>query len=150
MRRPLIAAGIGVTEIAAMLSGRMDPKLKLLAECRVAAMVGCEFCLDIGAALAQHTDLTERQLLELNSFETSDAFNDDERLVLRFATVLSEVPIGDTADLREQLVARFGKAAVTELAACIAHEHERTRLYLALGIRPGRFAPDGACRIPRA
>lgn len=113
-------------------------------------MVGCEFCLDIGAALAQQSSLSERQLLELNQFETSDAFDDDERLVLRFATALSEVPVLEPWEMRDALITRHGKTAVLELAAAIAHEHERTRLYLALGIRPGRFAPDGACPIPVA
>lgn len=149
-RRPLLAIGIGAGEIAESLSNRMEHRLKLLAQCRVASIVGCEFCLDIGAALAQHSEITERHLLELDDFETSDAFNDDERLVLRFATALSERPVPDLTDLRDDLAVRFGKAALVELAAAIAHEHERTRFYLALGIRPGRFAPDGACRIPPA
>ncbi len=150
VRRPLLAIGIGAGEIAESLSNRMEHRLKFLAQCRVAPIVGCDFCLDFGAALAQHSEITERHLLELDDFETSDAFNDDERLVLRFATALSERPVPDLSDLRHDLTVRFGKAALLELAAAIAHEHERTRLYLALGIRPGRFAPDGACRIPPA
>jgi AhpD family alkylhydroperoxidase len=150
VRRPLLAFGIVSSEIAEAFSGRLDERLKLLAQCRVASIVGCDFCLDIQAALAQGSGLTDRQLLELAAFETSDAFTEDERLVLRFATVLSELPVGDTAALRESLVSRFGKAAVVELAAAIAHEHARTRLNLGLGVRPGRFAPDGACRIPLA
>ena len=52
--------------------------------------------------------------------------------------------------LRDALVSRLGKAAYLEVAAAIAHEHERTRLYLALGIRPAKFAAAQACRIPPA
>jgi 4-carboxymuconolactone decarboxylase len=86
----------------------------------------------------------------LHNFETSDAFNEDERLVLRLATALTLLPVQVDPELREQLIERFGKTALVELAAAIAHEHERTRLYLALGIRPAKFAADGTCRVPLA
>lgn len=147
VRCPLIAVGVGAAEAAETFSNRVDYRLKLLAQQRVAAMVGCHFCLDIGAALAQETGLTERQVLELNDFEESDAFDETEKLVLRFATVLTQLPIRVPDGLREELVRRLGKAGTLELAAAIAHEHERTVLYLALGIRPARFAPDGACQV---
>jgi AhpD family alkylhydroperoxidase len=147
-RRPVLALGIAAAEAAETLSKKVDARFKLLAQLRVAALVGCEFCLDIGTALAAHSDLTERQLLELNAFEESDAFSADEKLVLRYATALSRLPSVVEPGLRDRLVERFGKSGLTELTAAIAHEHERTRLYVGLGVRPGRFAPDGACRIP--
>ena len=40
-----------------LLSNRMDPKLKELAELKAAGMVSCEFCLDIGSALSSGTHL---------------------------------------------------------------------------------------------
>lgn len=147
IRRPAILMGVAAGETAEMFSTRVDGRLKLLAQFRVASIVGCEFCLDVGAALARYEELDERQLLELHDFERSDAFNQDERMVLRFATGLSEVPARVPQDLREALLRRFTKAQLVELAAAIAHEHERTRLYLALGVRPARFAPDDACRV---
>ena len=148
IRRPVLALGIGATEAAEALSGKVDYHLKLLAQSQVAAMVGCEFCLDIGSALAHEAGITQRKLIELHQFETSDAFDETERLVLRFASNLTAVPIEVPSELRDRLVELFGKAGLVELAAAIAHEHERTRLYLALGIRPARFAAAGACRIP--
>ncbi len=148
IRRPVLALGIGASEAAEAFSGKVDYRLKLLAQSQVAAMVGCEFCIDIGSALAHEAGIAERKLCELHEFETSDAFDETERLVLRFASVLTATPIDVPAELRDRLVELLGKAALVELAAAIAHEHERTRLYLALGIRPAKFAADGVCRIP--
>jgi alkylhydroperoxidase family enzyme len=74
-----LAFGIAVGEIAESFSDRMEHHLKLPAQCAVASIVGCEFCLDIGAALAQHSDISERNLREFDDFETSDAFDDDRR-----------------------------------------------------------------------
>jgi AhpD family alkylhydroperoxidase len=150
VRRPILAAGIAAAEAAETLSGRADYGLKLLAQSRVAAMVGCEFCLDIGAALAEQAGVSEQKLLDLHRFETSVAFDETERLVLRLATALTELPAHVPAGLREELIDLLGKAAYLELASAIAHEHERTRLYLALGIRPAKFAAEGTCRISAA
>ena len=149
-RRPLLAIGLEAFEAAESLSKKVDGRLKLLAECRVASLVGCEFCLDLGAALAAASGLTERKLLELHDFETSDAFDDDERLVLRYAATLSTTPAVVAPELRAMLVDCFGTAGLTELTAAIAHEHERTLLNVGLGVRPGRSAPDDACRIAAA
>ncbi len=146
----MLAAGIGAAEAAERLSARADYDLKLLAQSRVAAMVGCEFCLDVGAALAHEAGISQRKLTELHMFESSSAFDETERLVLRLATVLTETPVRVPEQLRDALVSRLGKAAYLEVVAAIAHEHERTRLYLALGIRPAKFAAANACRIPPA
>jgi len=132
------------------LSGRVDYSLKLLAQARVASLVGCEFCLDVGSGLAQEAQIPVRQLLELARFETSDAFDQRERLALRIATALTATPAIVPPDLRDELTAWLGKAGYLELVVAIAHEHQRTRIYLGLGIRPARFASEDACRIPAA
>jgi len=48
--------------------------------------------MDIGSAVGRKEGLTERQLMELADFEHSDAFNDLEKTVLRFATHLTLTP----------------------------------------------------------
>ena len=61
-RRPQLLVGTAWYEIAIALSARVEPRLKLLAELKVAAIVACEYCLDIGSALAHNEGLTEAQL----------------------------------------------------------------------------------------
>jgi AhpD family alkylhydroperoxidase len=140
----------GAAELGALASNKVPHRLKLLAEFRVASIVGCAYCLDIGAALAEYDNLDERQLRELGEFETSDAFTEDERLVLRFATALSERSPSVPSELRAQLEAHFSKAQLVELAATIAHEHERSRFYTGIDLPVSRFASDDACRVPVA
>jgi alkylhydroperoxidase family enzyme len=149
-RRPALLVGTGVAEFAALLSNRVSPQLKLLAECRVAAIVGCEYCMDIGSALAEYDRLDPRQVVEMNEFEASEAFSEDERLVLRLATALSDRTPTVPDDLRSALGERFTTAQLVELAAAIAHEHERSRFYVGVNLPPSRFASDTACQVPRA
>jgi AhpD family alkylhydroperoxidase len=149
-RRPALLLATGAAEFGGIVSNRVPPTLKMLAEFRVASIVGCEFCLDIGAALAEYEDLDQRKITELSDFETSDAFSEDERLVLRFATALSQQSPVVTPELRAAIEARFSKAQVVELAAVIAHEHERSRFYLGIDLPVSRFASADACRLPAA
>src|SRR6266498_5790491 len=79
-RRPQILVGTATYEMALLGSARVDPRLKQLAELKAAALVACEFCLDIGSALAMTAGITERQLRDLPNYADSDAFRPEEKL----------------------------------------------------------------------
>lgn len=146
--RPQILTGTAAYEMALLGSARMEPRLKQLAELKAAALVTCEFCLDIGSALAAAHGVTERQLRDLPGFADSDAFSPDEKLVLEFAEAMSRTPAVIADELRDRLLSRFSPAQVTELAATVAWENNRGRLNQALGVRPAGFSADAACAIP--
>jgi AhpD family alkylhydroperoxidase len=145
--RPQILTGTAAYEMALLGSARMDPRLKQLAELKAAALVTCEFCLDVGSALAAAQGITEVQLRDLPRFAESDAFSPDEKLVLEFAEAMSRTPalVGD--ELRDRLLKRFSPAQVTELAATVAWENNRGRLNQALGVRPAEFSGGAVCAI---
>ena len=146
--RPQILTGTAAYEMALLGSARMDPRLKQLAELKAAALVTCEFCLDVGSALAAAHGITENQLRDLPSFADSDAFSPDEKLVLEFAEAMSRTPAVIADELRDRLLNRFSPAQVTELAATVAWENNRGRLNQALGVRPAGFSGAAVCAIP--
>lgn len=147
-RRPQLLLGTALYEVAIGLSARVETRLKVLAELKVAALVACEYCLDIGSALARGTGLTERQLQELPRYRTSDAYDHDERLVLELAEAMTRAPAVITPELRSQLDRRFPPTQLSELAAVIAWENQRARLNQALGIRPSGFSDGEFCVLP--
>lgn len=146
--RPQILTGTAAYEIALLGSARMDPRLKQLAELKAAALVACEFCLDVGSALASAHGITEKQLRDLPRFADSDAFGPDEKLVLEFAEAMSRTPAVIPGELRDRLLERFSPAQVTELAAAVAWENNRGRLNQALGVRPAGFSGSAVCALP--
>ncbi|MEX2294466.1 MAG: carboxymuconolactone decarboxylase family protein [Acidimicrobiales bacterium] len=150
VRRPQLLVGTGVYEVAIGLSARVDPRLKVLAELKAAALIACEYCLDIGSLLGRGSGVTERQLRELHLYKTSDAFGEDERLVIELAEALTLVPVAVSDELRSRLNSRFSSAAVTELAATIAWENQRGRLNQALGVRPSGFSDGEFCALPES
>lgn len=148
IRRPQLLVATALFEVAIGLSARVEPRLKVLAELKVAALVACEYCLDIGSLLGREAGVTERQLRELHAYRSSDAFDAEERLVLELAEVMTRVPVVVPAELRRRLEERFAPPALAELVAVIAWENERARLNQGLAIRPSGFSDGEYCALP--
>jgi alkylhydroperoxidase family enzyme len=104
--------------------------------------------MDIGSAVSRALGVTERQLLELDRYETSDAYDDDERLVLDLAVAMLGEPVELSPELRARLDARFTEAQRIELASYIAWEHYRSRFNRALGVEAAGFSDGAVCVVP--
>lgn len=148
VRRPQILVATSLYEMGLMFSNRLDPQLKELAELKVASLVTCEFCLDIGSALALTSGLSEQKVTELTRYRTSPAYSDTEKLVLEYAEAVTTTPAVDQVDLRKRLLEQLTRGQLTELAAAIAWENQRARLNQALGVRPAGFSDGAACAVP--
>jgi AhpD family alkylhydroperoxidase len=149
-RRPQLLSATAGYELALVTSARMPSRLKMLAELKASTLITCEYCIDIGSALARHEGITEAQLRALPSYRTSDEFTDTEVLVLDLAEAMTRTPTEVPDELRELLLQRFTPAAVVELMATIAWENQRGRLNQALGVRPSGFSDGMVCAVPEA
>ena len=148
IRRPqLLGANVGY-ELALMSSGRVPSRLKALAELKAGTVITCEYCIDIGSALAHHEGITEAQLRALPSYRTSEHFTDTEKLVLELAEAMTRVPTQVDDELRRRLTDHLSSAQFAELASAIAWENHRGRLNQALGVRPSGFAEGLVCAVP--
>ncbi|WP_280300839.1 carboxymuconolactone decarboxylase family protein [Nocardia neocaledoniensis] len=147
-RRPQIGAATVTYETALLLSNKLDPRLKELAELKTAGLVGCQFCLDIGSALAHTSGLTREQITDLGRYRTSDAYSELEKAVLAFAEAMTVTPAVELEELRTELLTHLSKAQLMELAATIAWENQRARLNQGLGVRPTGMADGLTCAMP--
>lgn len=151
IRRPQLLLSTLFYETMLLLSNRLDPHLKELAELKTAALVNCEFCLDIGSALAHRAGMSEQQITDLPRYRDSDAYSELEKQVIGFAEAMTVTPTClDLEELREQLLQQLSKAQLAELAAAIAWENQRARLNQGLGVRPTGMAEGMACALPEA
>ncbi|MBM0124522.1 carboxymuconolactone decarboxylase family protein [Pimelobacter simplex] len=149
VRRPQLLVAQGTYETSLLLMGRMPARLKTLATAKAAMVVSCEFCLDIGAALAGAEGVPEEKLVALLEPDGNPALSAEEQLVVAYAAAISASPAVVPDDLRERLEARFTSAQLTELAAEVAWENQRARLNQALGVRPAGFSDGAFCLIPQ-
>lgn len=137
-------------ELAYAKPRHLPQRLRALVDLKVAALVGCPFCLDIGSALAQGHGVTELQVRELHRHEDSDAFTQLERAALDFAVAVTQTPAVIDDVLFTRLRRELGDAAMVELSAAIAWENFRARMNHALGIEAQGFSQGGVCALPQA
>jgi AhpD family alkylhydroperoxidase len=142
--------GVDAFEAALDRADRVDEGLKEPAVVKTATLVGCAFCVDIGSALAADHGVEARKLRDIGDFESSDAFSDRERLVLRYAVATTTTPADVPEDLFEAMTAEFDDAELVELTAAVAFENYRARFNHALGIEAQGFAEGAACPRPRS
>ncbi|MEW6269226.1 MAG: carboxymuconolactone decarboxylase family protein [Thermodesulfobacteriota bacterium] len=145
---PAVLASTIALEVGMERARRLDGRLKQLAELRAAALVGCAFCLDIGSVLVRRAGVTERQVLELDEYRTSDAFSPLEKLVLSYADRVTATPVEIDEDEFTRLREQLDEAQIVELTAAIAHENLRARINHALGYGAEGFSAGGVCARP--
>jgi alkylhydroperoxidase family enzyme len=147
---PGLLVGYGMFEQATAKQHEVDERLKVLAELKAGALVNCEFCSDIGSALAREAGITEEQLLALPRYRESDAFTALERLVLDYATAISRTPATVTDELFAAIRGHFTERQLVELTNVIALETMRARFNCAFDMTPGGFSEGMVCVAPES
>jgi AhpD family alkylhydroperoxidase len=146
---PKIMMATAIHELAAERAVHVMPKaLVQLAVYRTAWTVGCSWCVDFGTMLMRLEGLDVDQLKHIADFESSDAFTDEQRDVIRYADAMTETPMSVTDEQVATLVERYGNDGVVELTDQIALENHRSRFNHALGITDQGFSSGDTCRVP--
>jgi AhpD family alkylhydroperoxidase len=143
---PGILRGYGIFEWETERAHTVDGKLKDLAMIKAAALVGCEWCLDIGSAIGRKAGVSTEQLADLPRYRESHHFDETEKLVLDYASAITATPSDVPDELFEALRARFDERQLVELTSAIAIENYRARFNWAFGIEPQGFT-NGACAV---
>src|SRR4051794_16184428 len=104
--------------------------------------------MDIGSAVSRKEGLSERQLVELADFEHSDAFNELEKAVLRFATCLTLTPAEVPDDVFDALRPPLTPPQLVELASAVAWENYRARFNRAFAVEAEGYAEGSVCAMP--
>ncbi len=104
--------------------------------------------MDIGSAVGRAHAVTEEQLRDLQSYETSDAFTALEKLVLDYAVLMTRTPVELPDASFEKLSEHLDRAQLIELTAAIAWENFRARFNRALGIEAQGFSEGAYCAVP--
>ena len=86
--------------------------------------------------------------MALADFESSAAFSDLERLVLRYAAAMTATPVEISDDLFAKLQRHFTDRQLVELTSAIAWENYRARFDHAFGIQAEGFSKGAFCPLP--
>ena len=92
--------------------------------------------------------MTEQQLLDLAAFESSSAFSELEKLVLRYTVAMTRTPVEVPDELFAGLQRHFNPQQMVELTSAIAWENYRARFNHAFGIEAEGFSAGAVCPLP--
>ncbi|WRP16076.1 hypothetical protein U7230_08125 [Carboxydochorda subterranea] len=92
--------------------------------------------------------LSDKELLALPFYRTSDLFNEIEKLVLDYAVAMSRTPVAVSDELFAKLRTHFDDAQLVELTHVIALENMRGRFNRALGVGSAGFSEGMVCAVP--
>ncbi|MGD0296543.1 MAG: hypothetical protein ABSE86_05455 [Bryobacteraceae bacterium] len=99
--------------------------------------------------MGRTTGVTEAQLMALPDFENSPAFNDVEKLVIRYAAAMTNTPVEVSEELFGALRQHFDERQLVELTSAIAWENYRARFDHAFGIEAEGFYKGALCLLPQ-
>ncbi|GAB3431938.1 carboxymuconolactone decarboxylase family protein [Actinophytocola sediminis] len=146
-RKLMMAAGRH--EFAVERASKVLPvNVREIAVYRVARQIGCTWCVDFGTMLQKHADLDIERLKEIDDYQTSSAYNHQERLAIGYADAMTATPPTVTDEQVAELRQEFGDDGVLELTYQVSLENMRARGYGALDIRDQGFTSGDACLIP--
>jgi alkylhydroperoxidase family enzyme len=91
--------------------------------------------------------ITDQQLLDLPHFETSPAFSELEKLVLRYAVAMTQTPVELADEFFAELRKHFNAQQLVELTSAIAWENYRARFDHAFGIEAEGFSEGAFCAV---
>lgn len=145
---PRLLFGYGMMELVLDRSSLVDESLKQIVVLKAAAMVGCEFCIDIGSTVARYSGVTEEQLRDLSNYRESEEFSPLEKLVLDYTAEMTRTPAVISQERFDALFKHFDEAQLVELTTAIALENYRARFNHAFGIGSQGFSESAYCPSP--
>ena len=98
--------------------------------------------------MGRNEGISDQQLLDLAHFETSPAFSELEKLVLRYAVAMTHTPVEVPDALFAELRKHLSPQQMVELTSAIAWENYRARFDHAFGIEAGGFSDGAVCAVP--
>jgi AhpD family alkylhydroperoxidase len=145
----LVATGLHET-LVERASKKLPANVRELAVFWTARTIGCSWCVDFGSMLQRLEGLDVERLKDIDNYQTSPRYTDDERAAIGYADAITTDPHAVTDEQVADLRRRFGDAGVMELTYQIGVENMRARANIALGITEQGFNSGDACRIPWA
>lgn len=98
--------------------------------------------------MGRELGITEEQLWDLPRYRESEAFSEEERLVIDLAVEMAHTPVEVPPELMEKLRKHFDEAQLVELAAAIAWENYRARFNRVFEVEPVGFSEGAFCALP--
>jgi len=133
----------------AMLYGALDrrsspisPALRSLITVRVSQINWCEFCVDINSATVLKRHVEPEKLNELDMFEESHLFSEDEKAALSYAEAITHSHLQPDVTCFERLREHYDDDGIIELTALVSFQNLSSKFNASLGVEA-----QGFCKV---
>jgi alkylhydroperoxidase family enzyme len=145
--KPKLMMAMGKFNGAVRKPGTLEPRIRNLCELKGAAMIGCEYCVDLGSQICRNSGFSDEELLAIPRYASSDLFSEREKAALDYTVAVMRTPVEVTDDLFADLQKHLTTDQIVELTALLTLVN-LDRFNAAFGIGSAGFSEGMVCVLP--
>ncbi len=131
-----------------MRKGKTIPhRIQNLVELKGSAMIGCEYCVDLGSQICRNSGFSDEELLAIPNYRSSSLFSDEEKAALDFAVGFMRTPLDISDEVFANAQKHFSNRQLVELAGLLTLVN-LDRFNAAFGIGSAGFSEGMVCVQP--
>src|ERR1700733_2715668 len=142
--QPKMMMGMGRFNQAVRKGKSVDERIKNLVELKGAAMIGCEYCVDLGSQICRHSGFSDEELLAVARCRQSELLTEREETALDYAVAVMRTPVEVTDELFARMKEHFSDEQIVEITALLTLVN-LDRFNAALGIGSSGFSEGMVC-----
>jgi alkylhydroperoxidase family enzyme len=145
--KPKLMVAMGKFNGAVRKPGALDDRIRNLCELKGAAMIGCEFCVDLGSQICRHCGFSDDELLAIPRYANTELFSEKEKVALDYTVAVMRTPVEVTDELFAKVQDHFTTEQIVELTALLTLVN-LDRFNAAFGIGSAGFSEGMVCVPP--
>lgn len=145
--KPKLMMAMGRFNGAVRKPGALQQRIRDLCELKGAAMIGCEFCVDLGSQICRNSGFSDEELLAIPRYSSSELFDQREKVALDYTVAVMRTPVAVSDELFAELQAHFTTEQIVELTALLTLVN-LDRFNAAFGIGSAGFSEGMVCVPP--
>jgi alkylhydroperoxidase family enzyme len=131
-----------------MRKGKTVPtRIQNMVELQGAAMIGCEYCVDLGSQICRNSGFSDEELLALPRYRSSDLFTEQEKAALDFTVGFMRTPVDISDEVFANAQKHFSNQQLVEIAGLLTVVN-LDRFNAAFGIGSAGFSQGMVCVPP--
>ena len=145
--KPNLMMAMGKFNQAIRKPGVVEERIRNLCELKGSAMIGCEYCVDLGSQICRHSGFSDEELLAIPRYRSSELFTEREKIALDYTAAVMRTPVEVTDELFAKLQQHFTTDQIVELTALLTLVN-LDRFNAAFGIGSAGFGEGMVCVPP--
>ena len=121
---------------AVMQKGKIEAKYKELAYLKTSSINDCRYWTQAHTASAKQAGVSDKQIQEHRFYRRSDAFDEKEKITIRFADIVTRGASAVDADILKYIGKYYSEDEIVELTMVIALANLVNRINETLKIEP--------------